>query len=42
MGNVSLKVLEKYLNFLFKKGYEPCKKTLFSLKKKNARLVAIS
>ena len=24
MGNVSLKVLEKFLNFLFKKGYEPC------------------
>ena len=24
MGNVSLKVLEKSLNFLFKKGYEPC------------------
>ena len=23
MGNVSLKVLEKFLNFLFKKGYEP-------------------
>ena len=24
MGNVSLKVLEKSLNFLFKNGYEPC------------------
>ena len=24
MGNVSLKVLEKFVNFLFKKGYEPC------------------
>ena len=24
MGNVSLKVLEKSLNFLFKKGYKPC------------------
>ena len=24
MGNVSLKVLENSLNFLFKKGYEPC------------------
>ena len=24
MGNVSLKVLEKSLNFLFQKGYEPC------------------
>ena len=24
MGNVSLKVLEISLNFLFKKGYEPC------------------
>ena len=24
MGNVSLKVLEKSLNFLFKKGYQPC------------------
>ena len=24
MGNVSLKVLKKSLNFLFKKGYEPC------------------
>ena len=24
MGNVSSKVLEKSLNFLFKKGYEPC------------------
>ena len=24
MGNVSLKVCEKSLNFLFKKGYEPC------------------
>ena len=23
MGNVSLKVVEKFLNFLFKKGYEP-------------------
>ena len=23
MGNVSLKVLEKSLNFLFKNGYEP-------------------
>ena len=23
-GNVSLKVLEKSWNFLFKKGYEPC------------------
>ena len=25
MGNVSLKVLEKSLNFLFKKGFEPCR-----------------
>ena len=25
MGNVSLKVREKSLNFLFKKGYEPCR-----------------
>ena len=25
MGNVSLKVLEKSLNFLFKKGYKPCR-----------------
>ena len=25
MGNVSLKVLEKSWNFLFKNGYEPCK-----------------
>ena len=24
MGNVSLKVLEKSLNFLLKKGYKPC------------------
>ena len=24
MRNVSLKVLEKSLKFLFKKGYEPC------------------
>ena len=24
MGNVSLKVLEKSLNFLLKNGYEPC------------------
>ena len=24
MGNVCLKVLEKSLNFLFKKGYVPC------------------
>ena len=24
MENVSLKVLEKSLNFLFKNGYEPC------------------
>ena len=24
MGNVSLKVLEKSLSFLFKNGYEPC------------------
>ena len=24
MGNVSLKVLEKSLNFLFKNGYKPC------------------
>ena len=24
MANVSLKVLEKSLNFLFKNGYEPC------------------
>ena len=24
MGNVSLKVLEKSVKFLFKKGYEPC------------------
>ena len=24
MGNVSLKVFEKSLKFLFKKGYEPC------------------
>ena len=24
MGNVSLKVLEKPLDFLFKNGYEPC------------------
>ena len=24
MGNVSLKALEKALNFLFKNGYEPC------------------
>ena len=24
MGNVSLKVLKKFLNFLFKKGYETC------------------
>ena len=24
MGNMSLKVLEKSLNFLFKNGYEPC------------------
>ena len=24
MGNVSLQVLEKSLNFLFKNGYEPC------------------
>ena len=24
MGNVSLKVLEKSSNFLFKNGYEPC------------------
>ena len=24
MGNMSLKVLEKSLDFLFKKGYEPC------------------
>ena len=24
MGNVSLKVLEKSLNRLFKKGHEPC------------------
>ena len=27
MGNVSLKVLEKSLNFLLKNGYEPCKGT---------------
>ena len=27
MGNVSLKVLEKSLNFLFKNGYEPCIKS---------------
>ena len=26
MENVSLKVLEKSLKFLFKKGYEPCRK----------------
>ena len=25
MGNVSLKLLEKSLNFLFKNGYEPWK-----------------
>ena len=25
MLNVTLKVLKKSLNFLFKKGYEPCK-----------------
>ena len=25
MENVSLKVLEKSLKFLFKKGYEPCR-----------------
>ena len=37
MRNVSLKVLEKYLNFLCKKCYEPCKKTLFLLQK-NCRL----
>ena len=24
MGSVSVKVLKKSLNFLFKKGYEPC------------------
>ena len=24
MGNVSLKDIEKSLNFLFKNGYEPC------------------
>ena len=30
MGNVSLKVLEMSLNFLFKNGYEPCRKVLIS------------
>ena len=28
MGNVSMKVLDKSLNFLFKKGYEPCRSLL--------------
>ena len=28
MGNVSLKVLEKSLNVLFTKGYEPCIKPI--------------
>ena len=29
MGNVSLKVLEKSLSFLFKNGYEPCSVNVF-------------
>ena len=32
MGNVALNVLEKSLNLLLKKGYEPCKPVLLELK----------
>ena len=31
MGDVSLKVLEKSWNFLFKKGYDPCTKPIVCL-----------
>ena len=40
MGNVSLKVLEKSLNFLFKNGYEPCKiEAMYGRSRVNVRSV---
>ena len=37
MGNVSLKVLEKSLKFLSKKGYEPCQEKHFILFPENLK-----
>ena len=42
MRNVSLKVLEKSLNFLFKNGYEPCIKLLTKLEVKAVRMLRLS
>ena len=41
MRNVSLKVLEKSLNFLFKNGYEPCKSQSYLSKILLALLVQV-
>ena len=42
MGNVSLKVLEKSLNFLFKNGYEPCVNCLACTVVAHGRLLSTS
>ena len=39
MRNVSLKVLEKSLKFLFKKGYEPCASNLCAREKRKRTTV---